>query len=159
MKVLEAKPQNDRELVLKLLLDAPVEKVYAAWTNPELIPEWFVPKPWSISKVEMDIRPGGNSLIVMKSPEGQEFPNPGVYLEVVPNKRIVFTDAFSSAWNPTEKPFMVAIVEFEDQGGKTLYTATARHWSKEAREQHEQMGFGPGWTQVAQQLEDLVKKL
>jgi uncharacterized protein YndB with AHSA1/START domain len=160
MTKLEVSPQSDRELVLSFIMDAPAEKLFRAWTDPKLIPLWFVPKPWSIARAEMDVRAGGSSLVVMKSPEGQEFPNPGVYLEVVPNKKIVFTDAFTKAWEPSTNAFMVATVTFEDQGGgKTKYTARAQHWSKESREQHEKMGFAPGWTQVAQQLEDLVKSL
>ena len=56
-----------------------------------------------VARAEMDVRSGGNSCIVMRSPDGQEFPNPGVYLEVVPNERIVFTDAYTEAWKPSAK--------------------------------------------------------
>jgi uncharacterized protein YndB with AHSA1/START domain len=155
----EATPANDRELVLTRIIDAPREKVYRCWTEPGLMKQWFVPKPWSAKKVEIDLRPGGSSLIVMADPDGNEFPNPGIYLEVVPNEKLVFTDAFTSAWQPSEKPFMVAIVTFEDQDGKTLYTARARHWTVEDRETHEKMGFHEGWGQVASQLEELAKTL
>ena len=65
--------------------------------EPELLKQWFCPKPWRAEVAKMDLRPGGSSLIVMRSPEGQEFPNRGVYLEVVPNERLVFTDAFTEA--------------------------------------------------------------
>ena len=97
----------------------------------------------------------------MRSPEGQEIPNPGHYLEVVPNRKIVFTDAFVGNWVPREgAPFMVAEIHFEDAGpGKTKYTAIARHWTAESKAQHEQMGFVPGWTQCARQLEDVAKTL
>ena len=97
----------------------------------------------------------------MKSPEGQEFPNPGQYLEVVPNRKLVFTDAFVGNWVPKDGPgFFVGEVSFEDAGnGKTKYTAKARHWTAEAKAQHEQMGFVPGWTQCAKQLEELAKTL
>lgn len=71
---IDVQPSSSRELVLCRLLNAPREKVYLAWTNPELIMQWFAPKPWSVSRVENDVRPGGSSLIVMKSPEGEEFP-------------------------------------------------------------------------------------
>ena len=156
---LDFKPQSELELGICLLLDIPVEKAYRAWTDPKLFPEWFAPKPWTITKAEVDLRPGGSSLVVMKGPDGQEIPCPGVYLEVVPNKKLVFTDAFTKAWEPSGNPFMVATVLFEDQGGKTKYTATAKHWSKESYEQHKQMGFEPGWTTVANQLEELMKRL
>jgi uncharacterized protein YndB with AHSA1/START domain len=153
-------PTDDRELVITRHIKATPEKLFRCWTEPDLIKEWFCPKPWSIARAEVDVRPGGKSLIVMRSPEGQEFPNPGVYLEVVPNRKIVFTDAFTSGWEPAGEPFMVAIVTFEDQGdGTTLYTARARHWTKDATERHKSMGFHEGWSKVAEQLEDLARTL
>lgn len=156
---IDIEPKSDRELVICRLIDAAPEKVYRAWTEPELMKQWFAPKPWSISRVESDLRPGGASLLVMKSPEGQEFPSRGVYLEIIPNKKIVFTDAFTSAWEPSAEPFMTAIVTFEEEGGKTKYTARALHWSVATRERHEQMGFHQGWAQCADQLEELAKKI
>ena len=84
----------------------------------------------------------------------------GVYLEVVPNERLVFTDAFTSAWEPREgAPFMVVIVTLEDEGGKTRYTAHVRHWTVDARERHEAMGFYNGWGICAEQLETAAKGL
>jgi uncharacterized protein YndB with AHSA1/START domain len=151
-------PIAKRELVLTRIINAPREKVYEAWTNPELMKQWFAPKPWTTSEARVDVRPGGSSLVVMRSPEGQEFPNPGIYLEVVPNERLVFTDAFVKAWEPSEKPFMVGILTFEDAGGgKTKYTARVRHWTEADREAHEKMGFHQGWGQCTDQLEALLK--
>ena len=122
-------PASGRELVLTRLIDAPREKLYRAWTEPDILRRWFAPKPWSTPRAELDVRPGGSTLVVMRSPEGKEFPNPGVYLEVVPNERLVVTDAYTSAWQPSEKPFMTLILTFEDVGGKTRYTALVRHWT------------------------------
>ncbi len=149
------------ELVLELILDAPREKLYRCWTEPDLMKQWFAPKPWTTPKVETDLRPGGASLIVMRSPEGQDMPNPGQWLEVAPNRKLSFTDAFIGNWVPKEgAPFMVAEVTFEDAGaGKTKYNARAKHWTEEAKKQHEQMGFVPGWTICARQLEELARKL
>jgi uncharacterized protein YndB with AHSA1/START domain len=148
------------ELVLTRIIDAPREKLYRCWTEPVLLKQWFVPKPWTIAKAEVDVRPGGSSLIVMRSPEGQEMPNPGVFLEVVPNERLVMTDAYTRAWVPSAKPFMTAIVTFEDLGGgKTRYTARALHWTAEDRETHEKMGFHEGWGICAEQLAALVKTI
>lgn len=157
---IEAKPQSDLELVIARLIDAPREKLFRAWTEPALMKEWFAPRPWTISKVETDLRAGGSSVVVMRDPEGNEYPSRGVYLDVVPNERLVFTDAFTRAWVPSEKPFFVAVVTFEDAGGeKTRYTARALHWTKEARDEHEKMGFHDGWAQCADQLEELARKL
>ncbi len=149
------------ELVLELILDAPKEKLYRGWTEPELMKQWFAPKPWTTPHVDVDVRPGGRSFVTMRSPEGQDFPNPGQYLEVVPNRKIVVTDAFLGDWVPKDgAPFFVGEVTFEDAGpGKTKYTAKARHWTEEAKAQHEQMGFVPGWTTCAKQLEELCQKI
>lgn len=148
-----------RDLVLDRLIDAPREKVYACWTRPELIKQWFAPKPWTVSSVDSDLRPGGATTITMRSPEGEDFPNPGVYLEVVPNERLVFTDAYGPDWAPVEKPFFTAIILFRDEGGKTRYTAIARHWTEENRKTHEEMGFHQGWGQCADQLEALARTI
>jgi uncharacterized protein YndB with AHSA1/START domain len=150
---------SDRELVITRLINAPREKVYRAWTEPELMKQWFTPRPWTTPVVETDVRPGGASYILMRGPDGNEFPNRGVYLEVVPNERLVFTDAYTQAWEPSGKPFMTVVLTFENAGGKTRYTARVRHWTVADRESHEKMGFGPGWNKATDQLEELVAKI
>jgi len=152
-------PASDRELVLDRLLDAPRDRIYRCWTEAELMKRWFTPAPWRTTHVETDVRPGGASLVVMADPDGNEFPNRGVYLEVVPNERIVFTDAFTSAWEPSEKPFFVCELTFADEGGRTRYIARARHWSVADRQAHEAMGFHQGWGLAADQLEAVARTL
>jgi uncharacterized protein YndB with AHSA1/START domain len=150
---------SDRELVLTRVFDAPPEKVFRACTEPELIKQWFAPLPWTTPRAETDVRPGGASLIVMRSPEGDEYPNSGVYLDVVENERLIFTDAYTRAWEPSEKPFMTVVLTFEAAQGKTIYTARVLHWTAADREQHEQMGFHQGWGQCADQLAELLKHI
>lgn len=150
---------SDRELVLTRLIDAPRDKLYRCWTEPELLKQWFAPLPYATPHAEMDVRPGGASLIVMRGPEGADMPNRGVYLEVVPNERLVFTDAFVSAWEPSEKPFMTGILTFEDEAGQTRYTARVLHWSREDKERHEAMGFHQGWGLCTDQLAALARTL
>lgn len=152
-------PIAERELVITRLIDAPRAAVYRCWTEPELLVKWFAPKPWSTPSAKLDVRPGGSCTIVMRSPEGQDFPNPGVYLDIVPNEKLVFTDAFVTAWEPSTKAFMVGTVTFADEDGKTRYTARVQHWSKEDREAHESMGFHEGWGRCADQLAELAATL
>jgi uncharacterized protein YndB with AHSA1/START domain len=96
----------------------------------------------------------------MRGPNGEEFPNRGVYLEIIPNEKIVVTDAYVSAWVPSEKPFMTAIVLLEDiGGGRTRYTWQALHWTAEDMETHEKMGFHEGWGKAADQLAELVSRI
>jgi uncharacterized protein YndB with AHSA1/START domain len=154
-----ATPASDRELVLTRLIDAPREKLFRAWTDPALLRQWFAPLPWTTPVAELDVRPGGASLIVMRGPDGNEFPNRGIYLEIVENERLVFTDAYTTAWVPSEKPFMTVILTFAEEGGQTRYTALVRHWTVADREAHEKMGFHQGWGQCTDQLVSLVAKL
>ena len=149
---------EDRDLILTRLIDTPPEKVFRAWTDPELLKQWFAPSPWTTPTAKQDVRSGGSSLIVMRDPDGNEFPNHGVYLEVIENKRLVFTDAFTTAWEPSEKPFMTVVVTFEEQDGQTKYTARVQHWTIADREAHEKIGFHQGWTMCAEQLAALVEK-
>src|SRR5690606_26161324 len=116
----------NRDLVLTRLIDASPEAVYRCWTDPALLPKWFAPKPWSVPRATIDVRPGGASLVVMADENGTEYPNPGQYLEVVPNRKLVFTDAYTGDWVPSEKPFFTCILTFEPENGKTRYTAIAR---------------------------------
>ena len=112
---------------------------------------------WTTAKAELDVRVGGASLIVMRGPEGKEFPGHGVYLEVVKNSRLVFTDAFIKAWEPSDKPFILVELTFEAQAELTKYTARVRHWTVADREAHEKMGFHQGWVTCAEQLAALVE--
>lgn len=150
---------SKHDLVLTRLIDVPREKLFRAWTETDILKQWFVPAPWTIGDVDIDVRPGGRSNIVMRDPDGNEYPNHGVYLEVVKNEKLVFTDAYTEGWKPSEKPFFTGIVTFEDEGGKTRYTAVARHWRAEDREAHEKMGFHEGWGQCADQLAEVAAKL
>jgi uncharacterized protein YndB with AHSA1/START domain len=155
-----ATPTSDRELVLTRLIDVPREKLWRCWTEPTLMVQWFTPAPWKTIHAETDVRPGGSSYIVMQGPDGTEMPNRGVYLEVIKNEKLVFTDAYTSAWEPSENPFFTGILTFEDAGnGQTRYTARALHWTKENREAHEKMGFHQGWGVAADQMTALARTL
>ncbi|MGB3026492.1 SRPBCC family protein [Paradevosia shaoguanensis] len=149
---------TNRELVLTRLIDAPRERVFAAWTQPDLLKQWFAPRPWSTPVAELDVRTGGWNYVVMRDQDGNDYPNRGMYLEVVPNEKIVFTDAYTGDWQPSNKPFFTAVLTFEDEGGKTRYTARARHWTVEDRQVHEKMGFHEGWGMCADQLEELLRR-
>lgn len=147
------------ELTLSRHIAAPRVAVWRCWTEPELIKQWFTPRPWTTPVVEIDLRPGGASYMLFRGPNGEEFPNRGIYLEVVPQQRLVFTDAYVEAWVPSAEPFMTAIATFADEDGGTRYEARVRHWSQEAMQRHADMGFHDGWGKAAEQLEDAAKRL
>jgi uncharacterized protein YndB with AHSA1/START domain len=146
------KPDPKLDLVLERIVDVPRELVWAAWTKPEHLKVWFTPRPWTVSDCEIDLRPGGIFRTVMRSPEGQEFPNIGCYLEVVPNERLVFTDALLPGYRPSENPFFTAIITIEPNGNGTRYVAIAMHRNEAGRKQHEEMGFHQGWGTALDQL-------
>lgn len=158
-KNVPAAPASDRELILTRIINAPPAAVFKAWTDPTLLKQWFTPPPYVTTVAELDVRPGGSSLIVMRGPDGVDMPNPGVYLEVVPNERLVLTDAYAKAWEPSDKPFMTIVLTFENEGGKTKYTARVRHWTVADREAHEKMGFYEGWGIATDQLAALVSNV
>jgi uncharacterized protein YndB with AHSA1/START domain len=145
------------DLVLEREIDVPVELVWEAWTTPESIKHWFVPKPWTIVSCEIDLRPGGTFSTVMRSPEGQEYPNLGCYLEIVPMQRMIFTDTLLPGFRPSPKPFFTAALLLEPRGSGTRYTAVAIHGNEETRKQHEEMGFHDGWGTVVDQLVAHIK--
>ncbi len=149
------------ELSTARYIDAPPEVVYRVWT--ERTEEWFAPKPFLTRVLAQELRPGGRSVIEMEGPDGTKYPHEGVFLEVVPNERIVTTNLFAAGWEPrtqktTECDFaMVAITTFEPEGSGTRYIARARHFDAAAVRQHEEMGFEQGWAMVAQQLAELAE--
>ncbi len=151
---------SDRELRLVRIIDAPQEEVYRCWTEGALLTRWFTPPPWTTPSAELDVRPGGAQAVVMRGPDGEENLHRGVYLEVVKNERLVWTDAFTHAWEPSEAAFMTATLTFEKlPGDRTRYSARILHWSAEDREAHEKMGFHEGWNTATDQLAALAASL
>ena len=142
------------ELAIERHIDAPPQTVFRVWT--ERLEEWWAPKPWTTRIIEQNLRPGGRTAMVMTGPGGETSPIEGVVLEVVPNVRIFFTNAFTVGWIP-QTPFMVGFFEFAPERGGTRYRAGARHWDEATMKQHEEMGFQRGWTQVAEQLAELAE--
>lgn len=150
---------SETDLVLTREINAPREILYTCWTTPEHLVHWFVPKPHKVTACELDVRPGGKCNTTFEV-DGTAMENNGVYLEVIPNEKLVFTDTYTEGWKPNPDPFMTAILTFEDIGnGRTRYTAVARHRSKETAERHKQMGFHDGWGTVAAQLEAYAQGL
>ena len=150
---------NNRTLMISRVIHTSPVNVYRAWTEPDLLKQWFAPKPWTTPEAHLDVRAGGGNLIVMRSPEGVDFPNRGQYLEVIPNQKLVFTDAYTGDWQPSERPYMTVVLSFEPDGINTKYSAAVQHWSETDREDHEKRGFYEGWGICADQLIALVENL
>jgi uncharacterized protein YndB with AHSA1/START domain len=147
------------DLVLEREIDVPPNLVWEAWTQPGHIVHWFTPAPWRTKDCEIDLRPGGHFKTVMVSSEGEEFPNVGCYLEIVPERKLVWTDALLPGYRPALKPFMTAMILLEPKGAGTKYTAIAIHRDPEGRQKHKEMGFFEGWGAALDQLVAHVKTM
>lgn len=149
-------PETD--LLLERTIDVPPELVWEVWTKPEHLSKWFVPRPWTIVDCRLDLKPGGEFYTLMQSPEGQQYPNAGCFLEVVEGKKLVTTDTLGPGFRPSENPFFSAIVTFEPTpAGGTIYRAYAIHRTPENRQKHEDMGFHDGWGTCLTQMVEYAK--
>lgn len=156
------------DLVLERTLDAPVDLVWRAYTDPEHLKQWFAPKPYQITECELDLQPGGIFRVRMSGPDGFDtgHGNAGCVLEVVENQKLTWTSALGPNYRPAamgqgcESFPMTAVITLADAGnGKTRYKAIALHKDAKDRDAHEQMGFQDGWGTTAVQLEELAKSL
>ena len=107
------------DLVLTRELNAPRALLWDCWTKPEHLVNWFVPKPHRVTACTLDVRPGGACNTTFDV-DGMVMENTGVYLEVVPQEKLVFTDTYSVGWKPAPEPFMTAIITFQDLGDGRL---------------------------------------
>ena len=147
------------DLVLEREVDVAPHLVWAAWTTPEHLKKWFAPTPYETVECEIDLRPGGIFRAVMRSPEGEMIDEgAGCVLEVVENRRLVWTAAMGPGFRPVaiDLPF-TAIISMEAAGSGTRYRAVAVHGSTETRTRHEEMGFHQGWGAALDQLVKVVR--
>lgn len=151
------------ELSVERLLDAPRRNVWRCWSEPKLLEKWFAPPSWMTEVKSLEQSPGGASHIIMRGPNGEISDGAGVFLEAIPEQRLVFTNAYTSGWKPAITslvvPYMTIFIEMSDEGEKTRYVVRALHWSEEDRKQHKEKGFYEGWLQTSNQLETLARTL
>ena len=165
--------QHNRQLdlVFEREVELPSALIWQAWTRPELIKQWFTPAPWTTVGCEIDLRPGGLFYTLMRSPEGQDFPNTGCYLELVENQRLVWTSALGPGFRPVPAESaksaesdscdfaFTVILTLAPLGAGTRYTALVLHRDEADRQKHEAMGFQDGWGKALDQLVALVKAM
>jgi len=143
-----------QELSVTTYIDAPAAKVWDAMANQ--LDAWFCPDPWKCEVLFQEKRAGGASKMMFRGPNGEEMPQEGLYLAWEEGRRFVSTDAITADFEPSG-PFMIGIWEIEPEGKGTRFTGRARHWTKEDRDKHEEMGFDAGWGAAAQQLKALCE--
>lgn len=143
-----------RELSVTRFIDAPPAKVWDVLVNRQ--DEWWCPVPWRAEVVRQDRRPGGACDMIFHGPDGEQMPQNGIYLAFDEGRLFATTDAVTGDLQPSG-PFMIGIWEIEPEASGTRYTARARHWTDEAKEQHREMGFEEGWGACADQLKALCE--
>ncbi len=154
---------SQMDLVLERIVDVSPAFLFKAWTTPQHLMPWFCPLPYRTVECEIDLQPGGQFFVQMVDPEGNKLPAiSGCYLEVVPDRKIVWTSAMGPGYRPhppgSAPWFFTAEILLEPHGlGGCRYVARAIHSTVEDAQKHEQMGFSKGWGAVLDQLVEYVK--
>ena len=154
------------DLTFERVVDVPRALVWRAWTEPDLLKQWFTPAPWQTIACEIDLRVGGILRTVFESPEGERFTNTGCYLDIVTQEKAVGTNAMQPGFRPSfssnethaDFPF-TAIINLATQGTGTKYTATVLHADTSACKKHAAMGFHDGWGKALDQLVALTQRM
>ncbi len=158
-----------REFVISRDFAAPRALVFKAWTDPALIGHWWGPHGFTNPVCELDVRPGGAYYIVMRSPQGVDYPLKGVYREVIEPERLVFSDAWDehpAEWHEMLKELYTGdgvpagealnTVTFAEHGGTTTLTIRSVFDSVAIRDAMVDMGMDDGWSQSLDRLEELL---
>ena len=142
---------EEQELVLTRVFDAPRELVFKVWTDPKHVAQWWGPKGFTNPFCELDLRPGGAILIHMRGPDGTVYPMTGIYQEVVRPERLVFTSgALDADGNPLFE--VLTTVTFTEESGKTKQILKARVIKRTAQAAPYLAGMEAGWTQSLERL-------
>lgn len=141
-------------LEISRFLAVPRTRVWKAWSDPKLLKEWWCPKPWTTEVKAFDLKPGGDFHTLMRGPDGETSDNPGCFLDIILQEKIVWTSMLTGGWRPaTPWLGLTAIFTMADEGSGTRYTARCLHKDSADSKKHEEMGFYDGWGTCITQLE------
>ena len=145
------------DLVITRVLNAPRAALWRAWSEPDQLKKWWCPTPWTTEVVDFDFQPGGAFHTLMRGPNDELSDNPGCFLAVESQSRIVFTSMLTAGWRPTATWLrFTAIITFADYALGSCYTVNVLHPDEVTREEHEKLGFFEGWNIVISQLEEVA---
>jgi len=151
---------NETELTISRLIKAPPSAVWDAWSDPAKLAQWWIPAPIECRVDTLDLHPGGGFVTRMREGGGDFQPHiDGCFLEVAPERKLVFTTVLTEGWQPAE-PWLAltAILSFQPQDGGTLYTARVLHKNPADSTKHVELGFHDGWGTVIGQLAALLEE-
>jgi len=148
---------TDREIVMTRTFEAPRELVFEAWTRPDLVKRWlYGPEEWKLAVCDIDLRVGGALRFVWRHTDGRSMGMGGVYREIAPPDRLVFTELFDEDWTGGET---VVTMVFTERAGKTTMTQTVLYSSHVARDAVLKSGMERGMAQSCDRLEALLASL
>lgn len=151
-----ADPVGDRQVVITRVFDAPARLLFEAYSRPEHIRRWFGPRGWPVTLCEMDFRVGGRFRFAMTGPTGkQNTPFGGEYLEIVPDRKIIYDNGFESP----NAGRMVVTVTFDEHDGKTTLTIRTVFESVAMKTSHVSLGYHQGTNSGLDNLEELLVAL
>jgi uncharacterized protein YndB with AHSA1/START domain len=151
-------PIAEREVVITRVIDAPARLLFKAYSTPEHLTQWFGPPGWTLTLCEMDFRGGGRLRLAMTGSDGKQgTPFDGEYLEIVPNRKIVYTGAFETADDET----MVVTITFDEdeKSGQTTLTIHTLFASVAMKNEHLGTGYAQGIASGLDQLADVVAEM
>jgi uncharacterized protein YndB with AHSA1/START domain len=129
---LKVTARGDREIVMTRAFDAPRQLVFEAWTTPDLLKRWlYGPEEWPLEICEIDLRVGGSLRFVWRHRDGKDMGMSGIYREIAPPERLVWTEVFDEDWTGGEA--LVTTI-FTEQAGETTMTQTLLYSSRAARD-------------------------
>jgi len=146
---------NEREIRIERIFEAPRDRVFAVFTDPELIPEWYGPRSTTVFVEKMDVRSGGDWRFLMRTSDGSESAFRGTYREVTPPERIVQT----FEWEGMPGHVAVETATFEDLGERTKVTTTSLFHTTEERDGMLGSGMEGGMNETYQRLDELLERL
>jgi uncharacterized protein YndB with AHSA1/START domain len=148
---------SEREIVLTRVFDAPRDLVFEAVTKPEHVARWWGPRGTTLPVCEIDLRPGGAYRYVTRGSDGSENPFKGVFHEIAPPDRLVFTQIYDvEPWSDHE---CVITTTFEEADGRTTLTSTSVFTSVEDRDAMISSGMEPGAAESYDRLAELLQTL
>ncbi|SNS32668.1 SRPBCC family protein [Antarctobacter heliothermus] len=152
------------DLRLDRLIQASPARVWRCWTEPDLLRQWFAPKPVETVEAVIDPRPGGRCFTVMRIPDMGDMPGEGCFLVAEPDRRLVWTNTMQAGFRPVtlDAPGSFAFsveITLSPEGDGCRYIATVRHADAAGCKIHADMGFEGGWGTAARQMEALAQTL
>lgn len=146
-----------QDVVITRTFNAPRKLVFEAWTDPQHLQQWWGPHGFDNPRCEVDLRPGGIMLIHMRGPDGEIYPDRGIFHEIVPPERLVFTSTAFDDEHGEAQLQVLTTVTFAEQNGKTMLTLRA-HVLKASPEVMEALaGMEQGWSESLEKLEAVLK--